>query len=80
MSFNLLIYLSIFENGVVKKVSTISNALDNSVFPLIAITLASLSLRVSLASSTLSTFAHLIPFTLLQAIEIPIPVPQIKIP
>ena len=35
---------------------------------------------MSLASSLLSTFAHMIPRNLLAAILIPIPVPQSKIP
>ena len=45
-----------------------------------AIIFASLSFLVRYASSTELTLAHLIPFTLLQAILIPIPLPHIAIP
>ena len=57
-----------------------SRALDSVVFSPKAIIFASLSFLVASASSILSTFAQRIPFTLLQAILIPIPVPQIAIP
>ena len=50
------------------------------VVPLNATTFALLSFRVKYASSSLFTFAHLIPFTLLHAIEMPIPLPHISIP
>ena len=48
--------------------------------PLRAIMLASLSCLVYFASFGLLTLAHLTPFTLLQAILIPIPLPQIAMP
>ena len=45
-----------------------------------AMILASLSFLVYFASCLFDTLAHLIPFTLLQAMDIPIPEPQIAIP
>ena len=71
---------TIFEKGVVKKVSTRTFASSKSKLPDRAITFASLSFLVRRASITVFTLAHLTPFTLLHAIDIPIPDPHIAIP
>ena len=57
-----------------------ARASSNDVFSPNATMFESLSILVTSASSLVETFAQRIPFTLLQAILIPIPEPQIATP
>ena len=68
------------EHGVLINVFTISYAFSKVIFSPKATMLESLSVLVAIASSLESTFAQRIPFTLLQAILIPIPDPQMATP
>ena len=82
-SFILLILRTCFSklvNGVLTNIFTISTASSLSIFSPKATILESLSSLVYFASSELDTLAQRIPFTLLQAILIPIPLPQIATP
>ena len=61
-------------------VKTSSNASSSVLLSPKATIFVSLSFLVAITSFTVSTLAHLIPFTLLQAILIPIPEPHIATP
>ena len=76
----LVLYLSMFENGVSIKFFITSFINSLSISSDIAIEFALLCDLHSAASLFVDTLAQYIPFILFRAILIPIPVPQIAIP
>ena len=75
-----LLCFSKSENLVLIKVSTILTASSNDVFSPKATQFVSLSSLVYKASSLFDTLAQYTPLILLQAILMPIPLPQIAMP